>query len=253
MNIHPSLERCQTFINCQLQPKEGAYSSTQSKRAVTISRQAGCGAHAIGEQLAGLLQAAGPKDAPPWTVMDRDVVEKALENHHLPARLAKFMPEDRISEFSDMLDELFGLHPPSWLLVRNTAETILQLAELGNVILIGRGANVITRRMPHVFHVRIIGSVARRSELLQEFDHLSAKEALARIERQDLARKRFVKKYFGADIDNPLLYHLVINTDLIPIEKVAGIISHGMLNDAPARHRFTQKTGQATPALASAH
>ena len=26
---------------------------------------------------------------------------------------------------------------------------------------------------------------------------------------------RYVKKYFGKDIDDPLLYHLVINTDLV--------------------------------------
>jgi hypothetical protein len=253
MNIHPSLERCQTFINCQLQPNEGTYSSMHPKRAVTISRQAGCGAHFIGEKLAGLLQAAGPKDAPPWTVMDRNVVEKALEDHHLPARLAKFMPEDRITEFSDTLDELFGLHPPSWLLVRKTAETILQLAELGNVILIGRGANVITRRMSHVFHVRLIGSVAKRSELLQKFDHLSAKEALALIERQDLGRKRFLRKYFNADIDDPLLYHLVINTDLIPLEMVAGIISHAILNGGTPSRRSSLETSRsaAVPVTAS--
>jgi len=30
----------------------------------------------------------------------------------------------------------FGLHPPSWLLVRQMTKTILDLAELGNVILL---------------------------------------------------------------------------------------------------------------------
>ena len=80
-------------------------------------------------------------------------MEKVLEDHSLPNRLARFMPEDRISEISDTMDELFGLHPPSWTLVRQTADTILHLAELGNVIVIGRGAAVITRKLDYVFNV----------------------------------------------------------------------------------------------------
>jgi len=45
---------------------------------------------------------------------------------------------------------LFGLRPPSWVLVPQVAETILHLADAGHVILIGRGAAVVTRAMPNV-------------------------------------------------------------------------------------------------------
>jgi diguanylate cyclase (GGDEF)-like protein len=45
-----------------------------------------------------------------------------------------------MSEITDTLDELLGLHPPAWTLVRQMTETILHLAEMGNVILVGRGA-----------------------------------------------------------------------------------------------------------------
>ena len=88
-----------------------------------------------------------------------------MEDHDLPERVARFMPEDRASEISDTMEELFGLHPPSWLLVRKVTETILHLAELGNVILIGRGAAVITANLDHVFHVRLIGSLESASSV----------------------------------------------------------------------------------------
>ena len=81
-----------------------------------------------------------------------------LEEHSLPKSLARFMPEDRISEVSDTMDELFGLHPPSWDLVHKTSETILHLAQLGHVIIIGRGAKVITAKLDGVLHVRLVGS-----------------------------------------------------------------------------------------------
>ncbi len=139
------------------------------------------------------------------------------------------MPEDRISELSDTMDELFGLHPPSWTLVRKSTETILQLAELGNVVLIGRGAAVITSRLENVFHVRLVGSQERRVARIQEANGISAKKALDLVEREDLGRKRYLKKYFGKDIDDPLLYHVIINTDLVCPEEAARLIADAVV------------------------
>src|ERR1039457_4252582 len=198
MNTQYGLERCRTFINAQLQTAvKGAAAAAAgvSRRAVTISRQTGSGAYSVAEKLAAFLQARSPKDAGPWTVFDRNLVEKVLEDHNLPQRLAQFMPEDRISEIADAMDELFGLHPPSWTLVRQTSDTILRLAELGNVILIGRGANVLTRRLDYAFHVRLVGSVEKRVKYIQEVAHLSKEDGLARIRREDRGRERYLKKY----------------------------------------------------------
>lgn len=235
MNTPLGLERCLTFINCQLQPapkSSGADAATSAWRAITISRQTGCGAHAVAEIVAGHLQSRTRNGAPPWTVFDKDLVERVLEDHHLPKRLARFMPEDRISESTDTLDELFGLHPPSWMLVRQTAETILHLAVLGHVILIGRGANVITGKLHGVFHVRLVAPLDTRLKRIQQLNQLGAKEALAMIRREDLGRKRYLKKYFRKDIDDPLLYHLIINTDLVSCEQAARLIG-----DAVSPHK----------------
>jgi cytidylate kinase len=139
------------------------------------------------------------------------------------------MQEDRIPELTDTMDELFGLHPPSWTLVHQASETILKLARLGNVILIGRGAGVITRRLANVFHVRLVGSLQKRVAYLQEVRRLTPKEALETVQREDLGRQRYLKKYFHQDIEDPLLYHLVINTDLVPYEQAAELIGQAVL------------------------
>ena len=227
------LERALTFINTQMQPAGKGLASLREdvpRRAVTISRQTGSGAHVVAEKLAALLQAHTPKDACPWTVFDRNLVAKVLQEHHLPERVARFMPEDRISEISDTMEELFGLHPPSWLLVRQITETILHLAELGNVILIGRGAAVVTGKLDYVFHVRLVSSLEKRAQRIQELNHLSNQAALELIQREDRGRERYLKKYFMTDVDDPLLYHLMINTDLISHATAARIIADAMLN-----------------------
>ena len=235
MNLAQGLEQCRTFINAHLQAAgQGLTSAEQGRRwrAVTMSRQTGSGAHIVAEKLATCLQARNPKDARPWTVFDRNLVEKVLEDHKLPQRLARYMPEDKVSEIADTMDELFDLHPPSWTLVHQTTDTILHLVELGNVIVIGRGATVITGKLEHVFHVRFVGSLEKRVAHIQELDRLSKQAALDLIRREERGRKRYLKKHFNADIEDPLQYHLVINTDLVPYENAARIIADAMLEGA---------------------
>jgi hypothetical protein len=38
-----------------------------------------------------------------------------------------------------------------------------------------------------------------------------------------------LKKHFGQDLDDPLLYHMIINTDRIPYERAAQIIGEAVL------------------------
>jgi len=228
MTAQPSFERFQTFINCQLQPADKprvAGRDGSPWRAITISRQTGSGAHVVAEELANQLQSRAAKELPPWTVFDRNLVEKVLADHNLPERMARFLAEDRISEIEDTLDEFFGLHPQSWTLVRQTADTILRLVELGRVIIIGRGAGIITRNLDYVLHVRLVGSLEKRVEHVREFYQMTEKQARELIHQEDRGRRRYLRKYFHQEIDDPLLYHMVINTDLVPYAKAARAIA----------------------------
>jgi cytidylate kinase len=221
------------FVNCHLQPAGKGLSFSQpavAKRAVTISRMTGSGAHSVAERLAVLLEAQNPKDACPWTVFDKNLMDKVVQEHDLPARVAHFMREDRISAISDTMEELFGLHPPSWELVAKVTETILHLVELGNVILIGRGGALVTASMNHVFHVRLVGSLEKRVARLQELNQGTREEALKLIEQEDGGRERYLKKHFNRDINDPLLYDLVINTDRVSFDAAARVIADGVLS-----------------------
>ena len=227
MNDINAIDRCYAFINSHLQPARLAMPGANhvTARAVTISRQAGCGALVVAEKLAALLQKTAAPGAPPWTVFDRNLMEKVLEDHHLPARLAQYLPEDRITQMQDIMDELFGLRPPSDTIVRQVTETVLRLAELGSVILIGRGGNIITARVPGVFHVRLVAPLERRIQHAHEFYHMDLKAAREFCEQTDLGRKRYLKKYFDADVADPLQYHLTVNTGLVSYDEAARLIA----------------------------
>lgn len=239
MKTLAEFDKCQAFLDAQLRPGLPAniQKGTVALRAVTISRQAGCGAAMVAERLAQLLKGRDKSSAVPWTVFDRNLIEQVLKDHDLPVRFAKYLPEDRVSEVQDAMDELFGVHPSSWTVVEHTAETILRLTQLGNVILIGRGANLITAKMPGVLHVRLVAPLANRLEHAQRYYNMTATEAREFIAREDKGRARYHKQYFEADVDDPLHYHLVINTSLVSYEAAAGLIFMAATSPAPQGSR----------------
>ena len=226
MNTLTDFSKCQAFLDAQLRPGNIAplKPATTALRAITISREAGCGAALVAERLAQLLKARDKFSAAPWTVFDRNLIEQVLKDHDLPVRFAKYLPEDRGSEIQDVMDELFGVHPSTWTVVEHTSETILRLAHLGNVILIGRGANMITARLPGVFHVRLVAPLAERIEHAHRFYNMTPSKARDFITREDKGRERYLKKYFEVAVDDPLHYHLTINTSLVSYEAAAGLI-----------------------------
>ena len=217
------LEQCLSFINCQLRPADPAGLGQSVRPTITISRMTGSGGRTVASELVEYLQARSPAVCH-WTVFDRNLIEKVLEDHHLPKRLAQFMPENHKPLLGDVLEEILGLHPDSWTLVHQTAETILRLAQMGCVILVGRGANIITAGLENAFHVRLIGSLPKRIERVQKVYDLDRPDALRFIDKEDRGRARYLKEHFGKKINDPLLYHLTINTDRIGYTEAARMV-----------------------------
>jgi hypothetical protein len=195
--------------------------------AVTISAQTGVAVEELARQLAAELENREPPGHAPWTVFNRQLVEIALEQHHLPGRLAKFMPEDRRSYFDDVVDEMMGLRPPSWELIPKIIQSVQHLADAGHVILVGRGAGVAIGNMANVFHVRLVASLANRIARVQELEKLSSSEAAKFIAKSDRGRERYVKANFRKRADDDLNYHLVLNTDRVPLADAVELIADG--------------------------
>jgi len=229
MSVETIVNKSGSFIVSQMGEARSpaAARSLPFAPGITISHQSGSGAHEIAERTAEILERTEPRGAGGWGVYDRQLVEKALEEHHLPKRFAKHIPENRRSCIQDVTEELLGLRPPSWMLVPMVGETIQHLLKAGHVIVIGRGAAVITSGMAGVFHVRLIASLPRRIERIQQLNHLTRQEAARFIKKEDRGSRRYVEAHFHTLIEDELLYHLVINTDRVPYGDAARLIADG--------------------------
>ena len=218
-------ELCRHYIDCRL--TEGGRRRDHHKKvppAVTLSRETGSGAVNIGRGLAHYLDEVLPAPGCRWTVFDKNLVERVLADHNLPKRLQAYMVEDRVGELAASIEEILGLHPSSWTLFHHTVETVVKLASLGQVILVGRAANLMTAAMPGVFHVRLIGSIDRRVARVCAEEKVDEAEARKIVRKKDAASRRFVRQHFDVGNTEPHLYDLVINTDRLREEAIARII-----------------------------
>ena len=207
----------------------------RQKPALTISRQAGAGAITVAKLVAEQLDIEFPGDPPcPWAVFDRNLVEEIVRDNNLSQRVAHYMVEDVKFPLSDAFEAMLGLHPSSWKMMEQAADTIRKLALKGNVILVGRGSTAITAKLPHVLHVRLVAPFEQRVRHFEVYYNIEEKEAPRLVRERDEARRRYVRQ-FGADIDDPVNYALVINTGEISFEEAARIITNTILDTMGAR------------------
>jgi cytidylate kinase len=195
--------------------------------AITISREVGAGGRTIAELLGQRLTAAEKRPATsPWAVFDANLARHVLEDHKLPPNLERFITEDaRLLPVEAIVEEVLGLHPSAWTLVQHTTQSILRLAGLGRTILVGRGANIITASLPNVFHVRLVAPLATRIRHTAKFYHLSETEASKFVREQDQARRRYVRRHFNCEIDDPTLYDVTLNTGRLDFARAADVIA----------------------------
>jgi hypothetical protein len=224
-----SLDLCKAYLHASTAVKSAPDRRKPDGPLVTISRSAGARGNSIAEALvAELSSQQGIPVRRPWTVFNQNLVQHVIDEHKLPECTADYFPEDKPDEIRALIGEVLGLHPGVYTSVRKTAETIRRLAKAGSVILVGRGGNFITADIAHSLHVRLVGSEEVRVRHFAKHFGITRKEALAEVKRLDQARKRYVRANFKQNIDDPLVYDLVINTDHFSDTQAACLIASAL-------------------------
>ncbi len=236
MQVKGPIEKARQYIESHPKLSDAVIEhkgQVQMGPCITLSREAGARADTIGRRLVELFQLNYSYNNNHWAIFDKNLIEKVLQDHHLPQRLSNLMEEEKYSFVKSMMNELLGGQPAIWTLVHKTTETILQLAHMGNVILLDRGANIITSKLENSFHVRLVAPLDNRIKHLQGLYRFDKKEALEFIKREDLDRKDFLLTYFHKDINDPLNYNLTINTGLMSDDEAAHLIAGAVIKKFP--------------------
>jgi cytidylate kinase len=108
---------------------------------------------------------------------------------------------------------------------RVVRKTLEQFAREGNVIIIGRGGQMVLRDWPGTCHVQLYAPLEVRVQRLCLRDSIGQSEAERRIRESDEQKRQYIRHmHKNADWKNPAYYHLTINTAQLSPEVAAQII-----------------------------
>jgi cytidylate kinase len=139
-------------------------------------------------------------------------------------------------------------------LSRYTCEEMLRLAQQGNVLIRGWGAATLLRDMPQVISVRVCAPMDFRVRVLMEKlgipDADAARQEAVRqeIERFDTTHARALRATFGIEQEDALLYHIVLNTERLPVEACVGAVRE-LAGHARFQDSFAARTALANRLL----
>lgn len=186
---------------------------------ITISREYGAGGRELAHRLSAALG---------WEILDRELIHRAAELEELPD--SEF---ERIDEKPLSLGERFQLHPIHERYMHGLAGATRRAVARGKVILVGRGTRQILGESPGAFHLRLEASVRWRAERIAREEGLPVDQALAHCAGEDRTRGRFTRYFFGAGTEHPTNYHLVVNTERLPLDDVVAVVAGTVGDEAP--------------------
>jgi cytidylate kinase len=101
---------------------------------------------------------------------------------------------------------------------------VLQYAQNDNVVLVGRGANLLLRLVPAVLRVRTTAPLELRAQRIANREGLELDRARQLATVVDRQRRAYVAHVFGADWASPLNYDLVLNMGRLSLEQAAATV-----------------------------
>lgn len=176
---------------------------------LTISREPGSGGRIIAEKLSQRLK---------FNLFHQEVLHEMAASAKVSAQLLETLDEKGLSVLDDWIASLVNarhLWPDQYL--KHLMKVVGTIGRHGRAVLIGRGANFILpaeRRLS----VRVIAPLEMRAAKVADTFKVKLEKARRRVIKTDSERKAFVRKYFNADIANPLNYDMVVNTGSMPLD-----------------------------------
>ena len=99
-----------------------------------------------------------------------------------------------------------------------------ELAEKGNMVYHGHAGQELLRGIRHVLKVLLVTPPDYRVRLVQERCGVSAEEAAKQIAKMDDDRARRIKYFFDKDCNDPSLYDLVVNVEMMSFDTAADLV-----------------------------
>ncbi len=214
---------------------------------ITISRQYGSGGDEIASRICDILgyqhfdKRMIARATMEVGLSEQEIVDYSEENHKVRTFLDRlFGRQSVVASTRIWKEDATGARSTEEIqLNEDAALALVQKAvrsayRAGNLVIVGRAGQVILKDSPDVLHVRIEAPLEQRIQRVKEEIKATRKIYNADIElrrqAQDLIIERdaasidYLSRFYHVDWDDPLLYHILLNTGKLTIDQSANII-----------------------------
>ena len=98
------------------------------------------------------------------------------------------------------------------------------LASRGNVVILGRGAQIVLEDIPGVMKVRIVAPIMTRAKRIMEQQSISFEDALNFISHYGHQRRALIQQIYNKDLADWALYDVILNTESIQPKAATDIL-----------------------------
>lgn len=180
---------------------------------ITISRELGSGGRNMGQMVANDLG---------FAFYDRDMLDQIAAEAGSSSEHIGHLESGQRDAFTGMLLNILDRrHVTDTQYLRSLTKVLRRLAEDGRAVIMGRGGACVLRE---ALKVRVIAPFDLRVQRMAVLRGISAKEAEQLVVNYDFQQRRFLRTYFGCGFDDPLLFDLIINTEVMSLEHGAELI-----------------------------
>lgn len=101
---------------------------------------------------------------------------------------------------------------------------IAQIADEGDVVILGRGSQYILDDHPDALHILMIDAFENRVRFMRDNYELSDSRATRVVKGEDKRRRALYQKLGKTDYDDPFLYHLVLNMGKLNLDEAKKMV-----------------------------
>jgi cytidylate kinase len=182
---------------------------------ITISHEMGAGGPEIGQQLAERLG---------YHYVDQELISDAAQRYGLLEEKLTHLDESKPS-----LLERFDAETRRYITVIQTA--LYEFAQQDRVVLMGRGGQWLLRGIPQVLRVRVMAPFEHRVKRVAKKlagpmgEQTNPRTITDMVRRDDTEKAGRMRYLYEADLADPALYDLVVNTEKLSVEAAVEMIA----------------------------
>lgn len=159
-----------------------------------------------------------------------EIIDKEMPPGSLLGKIAEALEHSSVSGIGGP-----AVYLPVWEIplddnryLEGLVSVINELASSGSIVIRGRGSQFILRDRPDAFHVLTVAPFTVRLERVMATLKLDEESARKEITHDDSSRREFTKRYFKAELEDPVNYDLVLNTGKLNVAAGVSIIAHAI-------------------------